>query len=789
MKKGIALLMVLGVILLLAGSAGAQGTLRSQTLLPGALIPKFVDPLPVGVAPGDPTGIAVVDATAVDTTGPGAPGNTTPAGYASYNIRMYEFQAQILPSSGVPANPALLPGFNGLAANTGSWVWGYLTDADVASLPATPGPWRASFLGPVVLAKRGVEARPTYYNELPAGLLSNVQDLLPVDQTLDWADPAGLTGTFGCVLNPVTGTYDNPYCVTIWEGAQPAVPHIHGGEVAPAYDGGPDAWWTPGASDFGLGFPGTVGNPAVEFVYPNAQQAGTIWFHDHALGITRLNVYAGMAGVYPIIDPPPYDAQNGLGNEPPQAGTAACIHPANPFGGCLPVFPNYDIPLIIQDRSFDQQGQIFYNLASNPQPNINVHPYWIPEFIGDTIVVNGKTWPFLAVEPRWYRFRLVNGSNARFYDLTLNYPTATTNRGGKTKITNTILPFTVIATDDGYLNAPVQNVLNLIIGPGERYEILVNFNQFQQSAGNPPLITMMNAARTPFPGGAAPVAGTTDTVMQFQVSIPKNTTIADMANLPANLRPNNPIINIATPAWNNRNAINPATGLCPGIPLTGTSQTVVRQLTLNEVIGPGGPLELVLNNTKFNGVITNFGNRESEIPAVGDTEIWEIINITADAHPIHTHLASFQLLNRQGFRAAAWTNAYAAALALAFPGVNPDGLGPPLNYLTRNADCAIGGNPAIGPYLQTNKITLPLPYEVGWKDTVITYPGEVTRFVIRWAETDAPLTTTVPANTYPFTDPELIDGYGYVWHCHIIDHEDNEMMRPYKVGATRQTIQ
>ena len=145
----------------------------------------------------------------------------------------------------------------------------------------------------------------------------------------------------------------------------------------PLYDGGPDAWWTPGGVNKSVnGFPGTT------FIYPTRQQAGTIWFHDHALGATRLNVFAGMAGLYIITDP---------ANEPPQAGANVCA-----AGGCLPKFPEYDIPLIIQDRSFDTAGQIFYNLASNPQPNPTVHPFWIPEFIGDAIVVNGKTWPYLT---------------------------------------------------------------------------------------------------------------------------------------------------------------------------------------------------------------------------------------------------------------------------------------------------------------------------------------------------------------------------------------------------------
>jgi spore coat protein A len=718
----------LACLFLMVGIAGAQ-----QVLLPGATIPKFVDPLPV----------AVVDITVVDATSAGLNGATFP-------IAAEEFQSQILPTvvnwPGIPATCT-----DGINPSSASWVWGYLTDTD------DPLVVRPSYLGPVVVAERGIAAHPEYINNLPVD--GNVQQNLPIDMTLDWANPDGID----CLPDPITGDYTNPLCggivpPSIYQGPIPIATHLHGGEVSPAYDGGPDAWFTPpGYAQTGPGFPGPV------YTYPNEQQESTIWFHDHALGITRLNVYAGLAGVYPIIDP------------------------ANPPLATMPAFPQYDIPLIIQDRSFDMNCELFYNLASNPQPNPTVHPFWIPEFIGDTIVVNGKTWPYLDVEPRQYRFRLVNGSNARFYDLTLNM----TKVKKKTKITNMTLPFIAIATDDGYLMNAVGTP-NVIIGPGERYEVIVDFTGLPVGTQ----IIMMNAARTPFPGGGKPVAGLTDTVMQFRVNLPlifPNTTI--VAGTPIRPTPLEPIVTEHDP-------------------LTGS---ITRQLTLNEVIGPGGPLELVVNNSKFNKALNIPGCpggalmcRETELPAVGDTEIWEIINITADAHPMHTHLVSFQVLDRTPFRAAPWITQYDALLFN--NGVLP-GEGPPNQYNVKNADGAIGGNPAIGPFLQLNKRTLPLPYEMGWKDTVITYPGEVTRIAVRWAPTDAPVTASLdpvtglpypacgPAsgtpcvptagdNLYlPAFDPTALQGpVGYVWHCHIIDHEDNEMMRNYVVGTARQFV-
>jgi FtsP/CotA-like multicopper oxidase with cupredoxin domain len=173
---------------------------------------------------------------------------------------------------------------------------------------------------------------------------------------------------------------------------------------------------------------------------------------------------------------------------------------------------------------------------------------------------------------------------------------------------------------------------------------------------------------------------------------------------------------------------------------------------------------------------------------VGDTEIWEIINISADAHPMHTHLTSFQVINRQAFKAAKYIAAYDGARFLMG---KTDGKGPPYDYSTANMDGAIGGNPSVGPFLKGSP-KAPNAYEMGWKDTVIAYPGEVTRIVVRWDTTDTPPAVTpaaaVGTSNYPFDPTTTIGGVGYVWHCHIVDHEDNEMMRNYVVGEVRQPV-
>jgi FtsP/CotA-like multicopper oxidase with cupredoxin domain len=175
------------------------------------------------------------------------------------------------------------------------------------------------------------------------------------------------------------------------------------------------------------------------------------------------------------------------------------------------------------------------------------------------------------------------------------------------------------------------------------------------------------------------------------------------------------------------------------------------------------------------GLVQLGPNYLSELPQVGATERWDIINMTADAHPMHLHLVQFQLMNRQNYNLGSYRTLYNSS----FPGSKylPD-YGPPLDYNKSNAAGAIGGNPDITPFLQGTPEP-PQPWEVGWKDTFKMLPGQVTRIIVRWA----PQVVTADAagagrNRYPF-DPT--SGPGYVWHCHMVDHEDNEMMRPYKV--------
>jgi spore coat protein A, manganese oxidase len=755
------ILAVLLSLLVPITSAWPQTPLQGspQIPLPGSAIPQFVQPLPR----------LDLQKSTIQTVVLAQP----------VTIRMCEFQSNILPPG------TIAPG----AANP-SWVWGYVAGGACPD-PATP---RDTYIGPVMVAQRGLPAEVTYVNDLGTSRGTNVLAYkYSTDQTLHWADPLWVASKehpepndcamqatmFGALLpdNACAANYDGPIAATA---------HLHGGEVPPAIDGSPDSWFTSDGSHKGHKYyskavPGLPGNAAV-YTYPNSQEASPAWFHDHTLGATRLNVYAGLAGGYLVTDP----ALN-LPTDLPGVGEV--------------------VPVVIQDRQFDTSGQLFFQAGQAGgvlwTPNAD-HPYWSPEFVGDAIVVNGKAWPYLSVQPKRYRFLFLNGSNARTYEFALQVQ-ATGAVGPK---------LWVIGTDGGYLDAPVAidpaAGQKLVMMPGERYEVIVDFAAFRGAN-----LLLKNTGRTPYPKGAPPQGSTLGRVMQFRVAPGQ---VADTSYNPASGTP------LRTGAQAIPRLANPVTGT------TLVTPTLVRQLTLNEVMGmpatvispitgaltayPGGPLEILVNNTKWSGVahmapprtdftpITVNGQTTwfSELPTEGTTELWEIVNLTADAHPMHLHLVQFQVLNRQGFN----TNKYAGAYATAFPTV-PEimgcigrvycpGYGPPLAYdsgLTRAFGAArvplLGGNPDIVPYLQ-GPVLPPSPQESGWKDTVMAPPGSVTRLMVRFAPTSAPVGAAATQLAYPF-DPYMNGDYSYVWHCHIIDHEDNEMMRPYLVlpmeGATR----
>jgi spore coat protein A len=638
MKTFVATIAVLAIMLssvLLVFSAPPN-----PALLDPKTIPKYVNQLVAAIPVYEPTNVT-----------DGA-GNTV---QQDYTINMTYFREQILPT-GTP-----LVGGDG---NT--MVWGYqgkvrLLDGTILqSFANSPS---ASFI-----ATRGIPSNVTWVNNI------DIPQFLPVDTTINWANPVG------GVTSPV-----------------PLVPHLHGGEVQSFSDGGPNSWFTYdgqlGSTYSTNGAFSTIPSNKATYYYPNAQNPTTLWYHDHAMGMTRLNVMSGLAGFYLLKEAP--------------ATTTITTPTANNFDQYLTQHFPYgisEIPLAIQDRTFKTNGELWFpTVGINP----TIHPYWMPEFFGNTIMVNGKVWPNLNVTQGWYRFRVLDGSNARFYTLSFD------NK----------MPFTVIGTEGGYLQQAVA-LNSITIAPGERADILVDFSAVPVGTK----IVLTNTAKAPFPGGAAADPQTVGQIMQFTV---KATSAANPGAakpvLPTGLNPTLPL------------------GAFPTLSAPPNTQKITR--TLFEVQGPAGPLMVTVNGQVFDGYI-------SETPKNGTTEDWVIVNLTADTHPIHTHLASFQLVSRQPFQAAKYMKDW---LAINAPNVPPFAV----NYIPTSLDPT--------PYLQ-GKAKPALPNEMGWKDTVQMNPGEVTIIRIRFLQQDG--------SAYPF-DPT--QGPGYVWHCHIVDHEDNEMMRPYKV--------
>lgn len=721
-------LLLMGIFL--AGGGGVDAsTLVPQTALPGDCIPKFAVPMPVFGPAGS---IPRVDALK----------------HPALTVTMKEIEQSVLPFGGTDTC--------GLGVTFGpTRVWAYEISDMLTHKQLAPANWPAV----TVEARRYVPTVVKYENKLPkfgdtininnSLTTAMVQGLISVDKTLHWADPLNSPGMNPCMDNPFA-----PGCSQPFTGPPPATVHLHGAENSSLFDGGPESWFTPdGKQGPGYATLFNAGPGKAVYLNPNFQEPGTLWFHDHALGATRTNVYSGMAAFYFLHDPQ---------REPRNLPQGA-----------------YEIEMAIQDRQFDTTSQLFFPDGSGadvatsnlngPPANPSIHPFWIPEFIGDVAIVNGAPWPFLNVEPRRYRFHLLDGSNARFYNL--NFGNAAVY---------------AIGADDNYLNAPVP-LSRVFIAPGERLDVIVDFTNL---AGQ--TIDVTNDAPTPYPEGLVPGVDQPGMakIMRFQVA--SNVSATDTSCNPAagGCKRPSPMVRLSDGQGH----------LAPGVKIDK-----VRQLVLKEFEDPvtASPVIVLVNNTYWDGTRSPSVKLDfpldgvSELPQQGATELWEIINLTTDAHPMHTHLTQFQILNRQpydpdgtmgsnipGGYFGAWNAAFGSGPAPLLPGCQAGqfcpGYGPPLDYKIANADGALGGNPAISPYLLSNP-NPPAPEESGWKDTAKVLPRQLTRLLVRWTPTNAPVIpgkSYAGRNLYPF-DPTK--GDGYVWHCHIIDHEDNEMMRPYKV--------
>jgi spore coat protein A, manganese oxidase len=697
-------------------------------------------------------------------------------------ISQSEFQQKMMPSTFAYPEPF-----------TGTYVWGFGAEEKG---PDSFNTFVPSYPGPTVVVQRYPKEDPRsithilYDNRLVPEQGKDhllLQEYLTVDQTLHWANPLGNTSMAACMDMDFTdpANSDSP-CAQPYLGPVPVTVHLHGAETASAYDGHPDTWWLPGLSSTGPAF---VSN---NYTYTNTMEPTALWFHDHALGMTRLNIYSGLAAFYLI------------------RGEADTGKPGTGIG--LPT-GNQEMELLIADRMFDTNGQLLFpdgSLVNNaeypfgpggPPPSPELHPYWIPEFFGDVNVVNGKVWPRMSVEPMRYRFRILNGANSRFYHLMLSItgqPDSKNSKGRQPKKPSDEPVFWVIGTDGGLLDRPVPTN-DLLIVPSSRFDVIIDFGAYPGYK-----IELTNDANAPYPDGDFLFnPDTIGKVMRFDVGTHR---VVDASFNPAkrNAKLRGPGSGMPRGSFQ-VNSSKKSPSVLPKIVrlvdgkgnlAKGVTPYKVRQLVLVEVEGPGGPEEVLLNNSKWSG--RRFGVGEpipggkvngavniTELPVVGATEIWEIINLTEDAHPVHIHLGQFQLINRQLLD----EEGYIAKYASAFDGGEfIPGYGPPHDYAILNEDGALGGNPALSPYL-TGQVLPPEPYEFGWKDVWAMLPGQVTRIAVRIAPQNLAVKAVGPGDNFFAFDPaatlKTIDSFGYpggpgyVWHCHILDHEDNEMMRPY----------
>jgi spore coat protein A len=479
-------------------------------------------------------------------------------------------------------------------------IWAYDDGSGLAG--------QAGSLGMAVVARSGTPLTLSFRNALPA----TYPDWLPVDTRLT---PLG---------NQVR-----------------LMTHLHGGFVAAASDGSPAV--TP--NGFGFGETQTV-------LYTNQapqMPASLLWFHDHGLGATRLNVFAGLAAAYIVRD------QFDTGTEP------------NPIG--IPGAA-YEVPLVIQDRQFNQDGTFFY-----PRSDIE-GATWIGEYFGDVMLVNGKVWPYLEVEPRMYRLRILNGCNSRILSLDI---------GGAT--------FWQIGAEGGLFDIPVA-IDQMVLAPAERADVIVDFSRF---AGRR-LVLKNHRPRKPVSNPAPQL----ESVMQIRVGT--TVTHPGPASIPATL---------------------------PGRKADLRGPVTTRYVTLNEIDPEEAQWSLNLNGARFDEPPT-------ETPKVGTVEDWVYVNLTGDTHPMHMHLVTFQVIGRTPFNAEAYEDAYGG------PNGVPGGVDPT-------------------PFA-TGSMLPPEPEERGFKDTVKANPGYFT--TIR-AKFELPAGVSAPQR--------------YVHHCHIVEHEDNDMMRPFVV--------
>ena len=608
-----------------------------------------------------------------------------------YEISVKQFAQQILPA-GLPA----------------TIVWGY----GALSANGNRGLLLHNAPSLTIEAKWNTPVRVKWINDLTDDVGNYLPHLLPVDPTLHWANPPG--GLAGRDMRP---SFDST--PPLYTGPVPMVTHVHGAVgVGDESDGYTEAWYLPAASNipqdyahagtwygFFAGkaeakFGETWGPGFATFQYPNLNRASTLWYHDHTLGMTRLNVYAGPAGFYLIRGGPSGD----LAVSDTRSGRPALLpSPAPRENDKFP--PNktyYEIPIAIQDRSFNSDGSLFYpdsreffdDIVGPFIPDTDIAPAWNPEFFGNTLMVNGNTWPFHTVEQVRYRLRLLNGCQSRFLILDFgNIPGVEVWQ---------------IGNEGGFLAAPVNLSADhgnrLLMGLAERADLIIDFSNVP--VGNYVLGNV--GPDEPFGGG--------EPDEDFDIADPETTgQVLEFRVVPAvAVDPSTPPQFLQLPAITPL----PAASLTRRLVLVEEESAFFDDAPAEALLGTlaGDPAEAPAQWSK-----RQWAEPVTENPAVGATEVWELYNATADAHPMHIHEVVFEVIDRQDIF------------------VDED---------EQQVQLAPGSVPIPAE-----------PWETGFKDTVITYPGQVTRLRVQ------------------FNSPGQ-----FVWHCHIVEHEDNEMMRPLRIG-------
>ena len=546
-------------------------------------------------------------------------------------------------------------------------IWGFGTPEGETTAP-----------GPTLITYSNQALQVLWENKLPVE-----GHLLPIDTSIHVAMPQE---------------------TTLGEGYVPTVVHLHGGHNLSESDGLPEAWFTQDFAETGRQFATEL------YDYPNDQPAATLWYHDHALGLTRIHIGSGLAGMVLLQD----------------ATEAALVQ-----AGVLPDAAAA-LPLILQDRAFTADGQFYLPaFPDDPMPGgdrdsrrriaadyVGPLPSVLPEFFGDVPLVNGMAWPVQAVGPGSYLLHLLNASDSRFYVLRFDDPSVKATLVGTD---GGLLPKAMTVMDGDGVQQPGEQ---LVLAPADRLDLVVDFSH---AAGHAVTLENVGPAFAPFVG--LNPDGSLASGKEEETEAATGTSMGALMRFDVASRGPAPTASVED-------------GTVLNAHFADLSQAVpdhIRQLGLFETPDDFGrpmpQLGLAEASTDIDGNPAPFGPLGWDAPVtevirLGATEMWRIANFTDDAHPIHLHLVQFQVVGRN---------------AIDFvDGEGPEG---------EEGD----GIPDGGVWSVSEALPI-APEETGRQDTIWVGAHQSIDIVAHFDRAGE-----------------------FVWHCHILSHEDNEMMRPYVV--------